>query len=170
MKARLLAFFDRLCVVLGALAFSQVPAFIQQYVQQLQGRIEELRLQIGLMREFAMRSGKTLEQLIDKFLAASDVDVVHQGEFIQEMVTRLGYLSSAAEALKNASLTNRFFVFLANLQYDIVKSTLSEFSLGLTFSFEALLYALMGGLAGFIVFSGVKKLAGFGAKPVKVSS
>lgn len=168
MKERVFGFFDRLCLVLGALAFLQIPAFMQQYAQQLQGRIEELRLQVGQMREFAIKSGKTLEQLKEKFLASTDADIVHQGEFIQDMVTRLANLSYAAEALKNSSLANKFFVFLANMQYDILKSTLSHFSLGLTFSLEAILYALMGSLAAYSICYGIKKLIGLSANRVQV--
>lgn len=160
MKENALAFLDRLCVVLGALTFSQVPTFVQQYVQQLQGRVEELRLQVGLMTHSAERSGKTLNELVHKFLASQDTDVVQQGEIIQEMLKRLTRLSEALEALTQSSAFTKFFVFLKHLHYDVFKSTLSHFLPALTFSIEGLVYVLLGALIGFATFVGIKKLLG----------
>ena len=51
------ALFDRMFSVGGAVAFSQLPQFMQQYSQRLSGHINELDRQVNLMQNAAEASG-----------------------------------------------------------------------------------------------------------------
>lgn len=143
---------DRIFVVLGAFIFSQAPHFFQHYSQRLGGHVAELQRQIAAMQQAAERSGKSLQSYVQKFLSQSDVDLVSQGEIMQEIIVRHFDLSEAYTALVNASAFSRSFAFLRHFQLDIAKMTLRDFKLGLTFSMEGLIYALVGIGFGYLIY------------------
>lgn len=143
---------DRICVVLGAFLFSQIPLFMQQYRHQLTGHVAELYFQVGLMQQAAQRSGKTLEQYIQKFIQSSDADFIYQGEIMSAMVTRLQALSDGLVAMNHASVLTRPLEFLRHYQGDIVKSTFETFEMGIPFTYEGLVYALAGIVVGYFTY------------------
>jgi len=52
---------DRLLCVVGAVLFSQLPEFIQQYLQRLGGHLDEARRQLEQFRAVAAQSDLTLD-------------------------------------------------------------------------------------------------------------
>lgn len=157
----LVTMIDRLFAVAGALIFSQAPMFMGQYQQQLLGHVAELREQTEAMTEAANLSNMDLNAFIHKFLINSDIDFVRQGEIMQKMTMRYQSLLDAYNALTTASPFTKPFIFLSNLYGDIAKSTLATFHLGLEFSLEGLIYALIGLFLGYSIFAGIKKLFKF---------
>lgn len=143
---------DRAFVVVGAIIFAQLPLFMQEYSQQLVGRTAEMHLQVNAMRQAAGLSGKTLEQLIQKFLGNVDSDVVRQGEVMQALVGRWHHLSEALSAMQESTLWSRPFVFLFHLNTDVFSSTLHQFHLGLPLNLEGGIYALFGMGCGYVIF------------------
>lgn len=150
---------DRVFAVAGALLFSQVPTFMQQYGQQLTGHVQELKLQLDLMTQTALKSGKTLDQYIHKFLQFSDHDVSNQGQLMQDMVIRYQTLSEASLALNHASAFSKPFVFLNHFYPEIASSTLSFFTPSLSFTLEGGAYVLIGILFGYSIFFFLKKFS-----------
>lgn len=153
-----MGFLDRLFAVAGALLVSQVPLFIQHYTQQLSGHVSELHHQVEIMRATALKSDKTLEQFIQKFLGSSDIDFVRQGEIMQTMVHRLNSLSESFLSLKNATVFTRPFTFLGQVNMDIANSTLQSFSIGIPLNMEGLTYALVGIVIGYLIFLCIRNL------------
>lgn len=151
-------FVDRICAVLGAVLLAQAPLFMHQYILQLAGHEAELRMHVDAMRQAASISGKTLEQLTQKFIASGDVDFMQQGEFMLSMVSRLHNLSEGLSALQSSSVLSKPFVFLMHVKPDIFKSTLQHFTLGMPLSFEGAVYALLGILIGYLAFLSIRKL------------
>lgn len=149
---------DRMCAVVGAVVFVQFPLFITQYTQQLAGREAELRLQVNAMRQSASVSGKTLEQLIQKFLINTDPDFVRQGELMQSMVSRLQSIYEALTTLQDSSILARPFNFLLHLNVDAFKSTLQQYTIGFPLNLEGGAYALAGIVVGYALFSGVRRI------------
>lgn len=149
---------DRIFVVLGALLLSQVPLFIQQYQQHLAGHVAELQYQIDAMEEIAGKTGKTLNEFIQKFISSSDLDFSAQGRLMSAMVERFTQLSEALTSLENASILTKPFIFLAHSKYMIVNETWHSFELGLTFTFEGLVYALVGMCLGYFIYLGISKM------------
>lgn len=149
---------DRVCAAAGALLFSQAPLFMQQYTQQLVGREAELRLQMNGMQQTAAISGKTLEQLIQKFIDSPDSDFHRQGEMMQSLVSRWHHLSDALLAMQTSSTWTRPFEFFYYLDLDVARSTVKSFAFGLSFSSEGMTYALIGLMAGYLAFSVLRKL------------
>jgi hypothetical protein len=152
------ALLDRIFVVMGAFIFSQIPIFMQQYRMQLTGHVAELRLQVGLMQQVALSTGKTLEQFIQKFTQSSDADFAGQGEIMNGMVSRLQTLSDGLTALNTASVFTRPYEFLIHYQPDIGKATLEIFEMGIAFTYEGLVYALIGIIVGYFLYHIIRSL------------
>jgi hypothetical protein len=148
---------DRVFAVAGAVIFSQIPNFIDQYQQQVTGRMAELQLQINIMERVAATTGKTLKQYILKFLSSTDPDFYNQGEVIQQMLLRFESLVQALNALKEASAFTKAWALICHFDYEIARSTFSSFVVGLSFSLEGFIYAFIGLVFGLSCFFLVKQ-------------
>lgn len=153
--------FDRILAVLGAFLFSQAPLFIQQYTHRLAGHVTELNMQIEQIRKAASLSNKSLEQFIKKFLVNPDIDFIRQGEIMQGMVTRSETLSANYQALLNAGILEKPFLFLKYLDVDIAKAALNSFEMGIVFTVEGLAYGFLGMIFGVLAYKALVKAAGF---------
>lgn len=143
---------DRLFVVLGAFAGSQIPPFMQQYQQRLAGHVEELNHLLNQLRQIAADSGKSLEQYIQKFVSNGDPDFVRQGEFMQGVVNRWQELHQALYHLGESSIWSRPYVFVKELHYDIAHSTFMSFQPGMSLTIEGLCYTGIGILVGLTLY------------------
>lgn len=153
----ILRWIDRLLVVLGALLFLQMPVFMQQYELQLAGHRDELQYQVAEMQKAASHSGKNLDNYIKKFIASEDVDFARQGEIMSAMLLRWQNFSEAAQALKKSSVWSHPFVFVKYLNYEIAKSTLQTFRVGISLTYEGIIYGLIGMFAGYFCFACLRK-------------
>ena len=158
MKEWLPKIIDRICAVVGALLFMQFPLFAQQYSQRLSGHLEELRYQVGLMNGIAVQSGKTLQEFILKFAHNSDIDVGRQGELMEMMVTRLGNLNQALYSLNHSTVFTKPFTFIYYSDWEIFKSTMASYKLGIPISIEGLVYGMIGIFVGYFTFSALSAL------------
>jgi hypothetical protein len=149
---------DRLCAVAGALIFAQIPLFIQQYTQQLVGRQAELQLQSDLMRQSARLSGKTVEQLAQKFIESADQDIVRQGEMMLATINRWTHLSEALNAMQQSSIWSKPVTFLYHINSDVVLSSWKHFKFGLPFTIEGGIYAVFGTVFSCLCFALLKSL------------
>jgi len=138
------AFVDRLLCVVGAVAFSQVPEFIQQYVQRLGGHLDEARRQLEQFQATAAQSGLSLDQLIHATAATADPAVARLGAVIRASQARVAVLSADEQAIRGAHLFARPFVFLHHADPAIVRATWSIFRPAVPTTFEGLIYALTG--------------------------
>ncbi len=151
-------FVEGACAMLGALAFSQAPLFMQFYSHQLVGRVAELRLQTAIMERAAGQTGKSLGQYILKFLSSTDSDFRVQGQLMQGMVDRLRLLTEHLHSLQNATVWERPFIFFKAMHWDIAKETLRSFEPGLTLSIEGAVYAFIGMGFGYFIFYCLRKI------------
>lgn len=137
-------FLDRVLCVLGALGFSQGPEFIQQYVQRLGGHVDEARRQVEQFRHTAGQSGLTLERLIAQTNANSDPAVAKLGGVMSAATERLQSLESSREAITQASVWERPFVFLHNVDHAIARATWADYRPALPTTPEGIVYAIVG--------------------------
>lgn len=149
---------DRICAVVGAIIFSQAPLFMQSYTQQLAGHEKELHLQIELMQQAAVQSGKSLTQYIQKFLSSSDPDFVQQGHLMQDMFSRWETFAQAMAAMQESSVFLRPLAFLTHLNTEVFTSTAAGYTMGLPLNMEGGIYALIGVAVGFFVFYTCRKV------------
>lgn len=138
---------DRVLCAAGAVLFSQAPEFMQQYLQRLEGHLDEARLALKSFQEAAARSGMTLDQLLAGAASNPDPGMARLGAAVRESVSRVGTLQSADEALRAAGVWSRPFVFLAHVDPSIARATLSIYRPAVPTTAEGLCYAAAGVVA-----------------------
>jgi hypothetical protein len=147
-------FLDRLLCVVGAVLFSQLPEFIQQYLQRLGGHLDEARHQLEQFREAAAKSNLTLDQLIARTLGSAEPTVARLGGIMRETVARVDALAAADAAIRQASIFARPFVFLRHLDFSIAQATWSIFKPAVPTTLEGLVYAAGGVLLALAFYHG----------------
>ena len=135
---------DRGLCLVGAVLFSQIPEFIQQYLQRLGGHLDEARRQLAQLQETATQSGLSLEQLTARTASSPDRAVAQLGSVLRRVAERVQELATAEAAIRNASLWSRPFVFGRYVDPSIARSTWAVFKPAVPTTVEGLLYALLG--------------------------
>lgn len=135
---------DRVLCLLGAVAFCQLPEFIQQYLQRLGGRLDEARRQLAEFEAVARQSNLSLSKFIERTSANTDEAVAKLGGVMQGAIDRVNELASAESALRNASLWEKPFVFFAHLDRSIASATLDVYRPAVPTTTEGLIYAAAG--------------------------
>ncbi len=148
---------DRVLCVAGAVAFSQFPEFIQQYLQRLGGHLDEARRQVAKFAEIAAQSKLTLPEFITRTDHNSDLAVAKLGGVMQGAVDRVEQLSFANAAIHDASLWERPFVFLRHLDPEIARGTWSIYQPAVPTTVEGLIYALLGVVTVLCLYYGAIK-------------
>ncbi len=136
--------FDRLLCLGGAILFSQVPEFIQQYLQRLGGHLDEAQRQLAQLRAAAEASGLTVEQLAGRTEADPDAAIGKLGAVLREAINRVELLSAAEAALRHASLWTKPFVFARVYDRSIARATEQVFRPAVPTTIEGAVYALVG--------------------------
>jgi len=149
---------DRITIIIFAILFVQFPQFIVQYKQRLGGHIDELTSIIQQYKEVATLNGKSIQEYINLFLNSGVSEFVSTGKIMNLNLQRLDYLSNALNDLMSSSGFSQFFTFIRTMDYPIFKGTLANFTPGISFNFETLIYIFMGAITGFIIFSAMKKI------------
>jgi len=146
--------FDRILCVAGAVLFSQAPEFMQQYLQRLEGHLDEARRQLAALTRAAAESGLTLDQLVADASRSADPAIARLGAVAGEAATRVAQLQSADTALRRASVWARPFEFMAHLEPEIARGTWAVFRPAVPTTLEGLGYAACGMLVALAVFHG----------------
>jgi len=145
---------DRVLCVAGAILFSQFPEFMQQYLQRLEGHLDEAKLAVERFNDAARQSGMSLDQLIAGASQNPDPSMGKLGGVVRAAVARVDELGAADAALRGASAWSRPFVFLSHADWGIARATLSIYRPAVPTTVEGALYAC----AGIIVVLGVYHL------------
>jgi Protein of unknown function (DUF2937) len=143
---------DRALCVVGTVAFSQIPEFMQQYLQRLGGHLDEARRHLQQFQDTAAQSGLTLPRFIEQTTANPDDAVARLGQVMNETVTRVDALAAAQAAITDASLWTRPFVFLQHCDSAIVRATWAIFKPAVPTTLEGLVYSLCGMLTLLAVY------------------
>jgi len=143
---------DRVLCVVGTVVFSQIPEFMQQYVQRLGGHLDEARRHLQQFQQAATQSGLTLDKLIGQTTVNADPAVAKLGGVMTEAVARVQTLESAQSAIQEASLWSRPFVFLQHVDTSIARATWIVFKPAVPTTLEGLVYSLAGMLLLLLVY------------------
>jgi len=135
---------DRALCVAGTIIFSQIPEFMQQYLQRLGGHLDEARRQLAQFRHTAEQSGLTLDNFIHQTSANVDPAVAKLGAVMNDSAARVHQLETALTAIRDASLWTRPFVFLQHVDPAIASATWSIFRPAVPTTVEGLVYAAFG--------------------------
>ncbi len=135
---------DRLLCVVGAVLFSQLPEFMQQYLQRLGGHLDEARRQLEQFQVVATKAGLTLDQLIAQSRGNTETTVAQLGQVMRDTMDRVDALSAAEAAIRNASMFTRPLVFLRHIDLSIAHATWTIFKPAVPTTIEGAVYAVSG--------------------------
>jgi hypothetical protein len=135
---------DRVLCVVGAVLFSQGPEFMQQYLQRLGGHLQEARNHVASFQNAATQAGQTLDQFIAQTSANPDASVGRLGTVMSDLLHRVTALQTSHDAIQDASLWSRPFVFLRHLDLQVARGTWSVYKPAVPTTLEGLAYALTG--------------------------
>ena len=136
--------FDRALCVIGAVAFAQLPEFIQQYRQRLGGHLDEARRQLAEFVAIATHAKLSLPQFIDRTATNPDATVAQLGGVMRNAVLRVDELAAADAALRHASLWAKPFVFFRAIDAGVYRATWEIYQPAVPTTSEGLIYALAG--------------------------
>jgi hypothetical protein len=148
---------DRVLCVVGAVLFSQFPEFMQQYLQRLEGHLDEARLVVSRFKDAAAQSGMSLDQLLAGAAQNPDPSMGRLGSVIRVSLARVDELNAADAALRGASVWTRPFVFLSHMDAGIARATLAIYRPAVPTTAEGLLYAAVGILFILALYHGAIK-------------
>jgi hypothetical protein len=128
--------FDGLCAAIGALTFSLLPSFIQQYLAGLATCRSEL---LRVVTEARIQPGSM------------------SPEFMAYTGARGDWCARAAEAIDRSDGFTRLFAFSRNFDPEIARTTLSVFRPAVQLTVDGLYFFLAGVILG-LIFSGLISL------------
>ena len=148
-----------LAAALGGVVTSQFPAFFDQYLQSLGGRLDQARVHAARIAETARDQGLSLEVYIRRFADNADPVVRTQADVMASTLADEARLSQAFQALSQASVATRPFALLRHLDADVAAATAERFTPAAPLGLEGLLYAGVGALLGLAALAGGRSLA-----------
>lgn len=153
-------FISKLLALIVVFCFLQIPFFMMQYMQHLEGHVEELRLYRQELIFMAEKNKLTLDKYVLHFEDNIDKIVSSQGEVMKTRLARYEEFTKALSTYKSATPWARPFGFLRFLDGAVAKETLSSFQVGFNITLESLCYLAVGLLFGLIFYNPLRSKNG----------
>lgn len=145
--------------LLGAGLFSQFPAFYDQYVQSLGGRLDQARLHAARIAAAAREQGLSVDAYLRHFAENSDTAVRPQAEVMAAALADTERLGTALQVLTHAHLGARPLALLRHMDPDVAAATAERFAPAAPLGLEGVIYAGLGALLALALFQGGRSLA-----------
>ncbi len=143
------ALLGTILAAVAGVCFAQLPAFIQQYLQRLGGHVDEAQLNLSQITTGA--SFRSLDAPAREVLTVS-------------LNQRVSELEIGEQAITGASASVRPFIFLRELDPDIVMATFRAFEPAVPLSTAGLIYGVTGIVAGWLFYELLKVPAGLAVR------
>lgn len=158
---------DGLAGAAGAAVLAQFPAFYQQYLQRLGGRLDQALLAVDRLQEAAEEQGLTLSAYVRYFLDATDPVFRREGQNLVATLTQAQDLKEAQAALDGASPLTRPMVFLDHLDPDLASAAFDSYVPALPLDSEGLVYAAIGLVLGLMLLAGCQGCGRLAMRPLR---
>jgi hypothetical protein len=143
---------DRIILVIGVVAAGCIPSFIAQYRQRVGGRLDQVLQDLAPFQTIADQFHHgSLQELIQYHLASVDATFHGEGAAIQAMVVSAEQLKQALEAL-NTDLWHQLIYLFTKADPLIARATWEIFSPSFNLTAESVVFALVVGVAIWLVF------------------
>ncbi len=139
-----------LAALTGVILLSQFPAFYDQYLQRLGGRLDQARIDIVRIEDAARQEHLSIEAYIAVFLGDEKSPVRRQGHVMQAQFSAFTRLEAAFTALRDASTVARPLRFAKHVENKTARAALTNFQPALPLGTEGLTYGLIGMLGGLL--------------------
>ncbi|MGI3170463.1 DUF2937 family protein [Pseudooceanicola sp. C21-150M6] len=141
----------------GAATFAQFPEFSQQYTQRLAGAVDELTRVAADFDASAHAADLTREAALDQMTGTPFLD--RRRADMTATFTRLEALQADLAALRGAGPFLRAYEMRHLIDPQIAARAAQDFSPALPLTFEGLIFAALGLLAGLALVSLIRRLA-----------
>ncbi len=145
-----------LIALLGAAGFTQFPAFYQQYLQRMGGRLDQAQLDIARLLKDAQSAGQTLEEHLKARVSSGTDEARQAAQRELERLDGVNELESAYEALVMADPIQRPVVFAEHFDPALAREAVSAFEPAIPATQEALVYGGTGMVMALLLFIGVQ--------------
>ncbi len=135
---------NKIAALTGFLGFSQGPAYMSHYTQRLGGGVDELENVVNGYEGVATSAGMTLSEYITELTSYASENLCALGEVIQNHVFRYEDLKNSLEAITNADIFTKPVVFMQNIDWDMARSALENYTPSVNIGAEGLAYAAAG--------------------------
>ena len=143
---------DRIILVIGVIAAGCIPSFIAQYRQRAGGRLDQILQDIAPFQAIANQFHHgSLQELIRYHLASVDPTFHNEGAALQAMVDTAEQLRQALQAL-NTDLFHQLVYMLTQTDPLIARATWEIFSPSFNLTVESVVFAVIVGVAIWLVF------------------
>ncbi len=143
-----------LFAIAGAAGFAQFPAFYQQYLQRLGGRLDQARIDVGQLAQDAQNLGQTVQGHIDELKAAGTEEAQQAAQRELDRVDNANQLEAAYDALATAEPLNRPVAFVERFDADVAQQTMDIFQPAFPATPEAIVYATVGMAIALLLLTG----------------
>ncbi len=143
---------DRAVLLLAVVAGGCVPSFVNQYLQRVGGRLDQVTLDLAPFQKIADRyHDGSMDALIQHHLSSSDPTFHAEGRAIQAMVDSAASLQQMLAAL-NTDIAHQLGYLVTHHDTMILNSTFRHFEPAFTFTPDALLVAASTGALVWLLF------------------
>ena len=158
---------DRIVLVAAIVAAACIPSFIAQYRQHLAGRLQQVLQDLSLFQQIADRYHHgNLQALIAHHLASPDPTFHDEGAAIQAMLQTAERLRTSLQAL-NADLLHQLQYLMQHADPQIAQATWDIYVPSFSLNAESAVFAIVVGLAIWLVFLAVWQLFALLLRPRK---
>ena len=138
-----------------AVILSQFPEYAQQYTQRLGGAVDELRVITEEFDRAAAEGGLGRDEALDRYNASNDDFLAGRGISMSATFQRYDLLAATLATIEGAGPVDRLQALPAYLDTDIGRRTLENYRPAVPVTMEGVLYAGVGFILGYLVFSGL---------------
>lgn len=132
----------------GAVAFSQLPEFSQQYMQRLAGAVDELSRISESFDDDAKALGMTRGDALGQMRAAGGMSE-RRAARIAETLDRHERLSADLSAMRQADPVGRALITLRSTDAEVARNAWRDFKPAVPVTASGALFAALGLLSGF---------------------
>lgn len=130
------------------IAVSQVPEFVQQYMQRLGGQLDVLSAQIADLETRAAEAGLSRDAYVMALQTSVDPNGVREGDYLAELPQRFEAVRLAYADLTRAAPWKRGIIFIRRYEPTTIAATWGDFRPGIPVTTEGLGYGLVGFIVG----------------------
>ncbi len=161
-KRFLVSSFDHIFFVVSFIAGVQLPEFIQQYTQLINGRLAEAEFHLSKFQLVADQHFEgSLNQLTTRYRDNSDPAIQQMGQTIIELSSRVEQFQAQISLLTQHHYLERLYYFILNLDYHSATLTAEQYVLAIPLTIEALLTGLISATILLLIRVGLFALVGY---------
>jgi hypothetical protein len=138
-------------IIVGAIVFSQVPEFAQQYRQRIGGAVDELNTFVTRFDADAKSQGLTRNEALSRHLVSTDDLFKKRGVAMQDTIDRLDRLSVQQRAMTDPSSFVRLVNFATYADAELARNTFNAYEPAVPVTTEGGVMALIGAFFGWLI-------------------